>query len=85
MRAFANLARATRDVMLVLTALLSVVVVVAAINFSIGLRKLEEGNDALRVSEGQSDRRQPGEDGIPVRDVARIAYAAHQHPWFPPN
>jgi len=46
--------RETRDIMLALTALLSIVVVVAAINFSIGLRKLEEGNDALRVSEAKA-------------------------------
>jgi len=47
--------RGTRDMMLVLASLLSIVVIVAAVNFSTGLRGLERGNDALRVSEAKAN------------------------------
>ncbi len=47
--------RGTRDTMLVLTSLLTIVVVVAAVNFSLGLRRLEIGNDALRASEAKAN------------------------------
>lgn len=46
--------RNTRSVVLVLTAVLSGVVLVATASFVIGLRRLERTNDALRVSEAQA-------------------------------
>ena len=46
--------RETRQMMVALAALLSAAVIVAAINFTIGLRRLERGNDALRASEAKA-------------------------------
>jgi len=47
--------RETRDMMVGLAAFLSLVVIVAAANFALGLRRLEQSNDALRASEAKAN------------------------------
>ncbi|WP_225861952.1 sensor histidine kinase [Ideonella benzenivorans] len=46
--------RATRNVLLTLSGLLTGVALIATINFVIGLRRLEQTNEALRLSEAQA-------------------------------
>lgn len=46
--------RATRNVMLTLSGLLTGVALIATVNFVIGLRRLEQTNEALRLSEAQA-------------------------------